>query len=106
MNAPPGTPVPAAATPTIGGGIAGIASKVEQQGIKVYKERKKYNEWEFVYDISKDPARTGGAAIPQATTTPPGTPIGASPATPASLGTTTATPTATPPPPPAAPPTQ
>jgi len=34
----------------IGGGIAGVASKLEAYGIKVYKERNKYNEWEFVYD--------------------------------------------------------
>ncbi len=45
----------------IGGGIAGVASKREQEGIKIYKERKKYNEWEFVYDITKDASRTGGA---------------------------------------------
>jgi hypothetical protein len=45
----------------VGGGIAGVASKREQEGIKLYKEKKKYNEWEFVYDITKDPARTGVA---------------------------------------------
>ncbi len=39
---------------TIGGGIAGVASKLEAQGIKVYNERTKYNEWEFVYDPRKD----------------------------------------------------
>ncbi len=49
------TPQAAAAAPTIGGGIAGVASKREQEGIKVYKDKTKYNEWEFVYDISKDP---------------------------------------------------
>jgi hypothetical protein len=43
---------------TITGGIAGVASKVERQSIKVYSERHKYNEWEFIYDFSKD--RTGG----------------------------------------------
>ncbi len=37
-----------------GGGIAGVASKSEQQGIKVYNDRTKYNEWEFVYDPRKD----------------------------------------------------
>ena len=51
---------------SIGGGLAGVASKLEQEGIKRYKDRKLYNEWEFVYDITKDPARTGG--LPQ----PPG----------------------------------
>ena len=49
------------AAQTIGGGIAGVASKREQEGIKSYKDKTKYNEWEFVYDISKDTSRTGGA---------------------------------------------
>jgi hypothetical protein len=48
----------------VGGGIAGVASKQEQDGIKLYNERSSYNEWEFVYDMSKDTSRTGGAAIP------------------------------------------
>jgi hypothetical protein len=43
----------------IGGGIAGIASKREQDAIKTYKERTAYNEWEFVYEAAKDPARRG-----------------------------------------------
>jgi hypothetical protein len=58
---------------TIGGGIAGVASKYEQDGIKVYNDQKSYNKWEFVYDITKDPARTGGTvpqpAAPQQSTT-------------------------------------
>lgn len=49
------------ATQTIGGGIAGIASTRTQEGIKVYKDKKKYNEWEFVYDVTKDPTKNGGA---------------------------------------------
>jgi len=57
-----GTLQTAAAAPTIGGGIAGVASKREQEGIKIYKDKTKYNEWEFVYDISKDQSRTGAAA--------------------------------------------
>jgi hypothetical protein len=47
---------------TIGGGIAGVASKREQDGIKTYKDKTSYHEWEFVYDITKDPLRGGGAA--------------------------------------------
>jgi hypothetical protein len=39
---------------TIGGGIAGVATKFEAQGIKLYNDRAKYNEWEFVYDPRKD----------------------------------------------------
>ena len=44
----------------IGGGIGGVASKAEREGIKIFNERTTYNEWEFVYDITKDPARGGG----------------------------------------------
>ena len=39
---------------TIGGGIAGVASKLEGDSIKIYRERQKYNEWEFIYDIKED----------------------------------------------------
>ncbi len=63
-----GTPVAQQPTQTtIDGGIAGIASKVEREGIKVFNERTAYNEWEFVYDLSKDPAMAngGGAAAGQ-----------------------------------------
>ncbi|MDP9052737.1 MAG: hypothetical protein M3N93_00295, partial [Acidobacteriota bacterium] len=42
---------------TIGGGIAGVASKREQDAIKSYKDRTVYNEWEFVYDLTKDSSR-------------------------------------------------
>jgi hypothetical protein len=50
----------------IGGGIAGVASESTGPAIKVYNERKRYNEWEFVYDQSKDRGlagvqRNGGA---------------------------------------------
>lgn len=45
---------------TIGGGIAGVASKLEREGIKLYNERSAYNEWEFVYDMTRDPLRGGG----------------------------------------------
>jgi hypothetical protein len=64
------------ASQTIGGGMAGVASKYEQEGIKIYKEQKPYNKWEFVYDITKDPARTGGAQAP-ATPAPSGAAPGA-----------------------------
>ena len=36
------------------GGIAGVASKLELDSIKVYNDRSKYNEWEFIYDPRKD----------------------------------------------------
>jgi len=34
-----------------------VASTVERTGIKIYNDRSKYNEWEFIYDFGKD--RTG-----------------------------------------------
>jgi hypothetical protein len=33
-------------------GIAGVASKSELEGIRRYKDRSKYKEWEFVFDMS------------------------------------------------------
>jgi hypothetical protein len=52
-----------AAQQVIGGGLAGVASKREREGIKSYNQRTKYNEWEFVYDISKDPTKTRQAGV-------------------------------------------
>jgi hypothetical protein len=43
----------------MGGGIAGVASEAKDPSIIVYNERKKYNEWEFVYDQSKDRGLAG-----------------------------------------------
>jgi len=43
----------------IGGGIAGVASEYTGPTIKIYNERKKYNEWEFVYDQAKDRGLAG-----------------------------------------------
>ena len=51
------TPGPGLGTPAVGGGIAGVASTIEKTGIKIYNDRSKYNEWEFIYDFGKD--RTG-----------------------------------------------
>jgi type II secretory pathway pseudopilin PulG len=62
-----GTPItPTTSGQIIGGGIAGVASKLEQDGIKMYNNHESYDEWEFVYDLSKDPARAGSAVNPQA----------------------------------------
>jgi hypothetical protein len=47
------------AGPQIGGGIAGVASKLEAEGIKVYGDRTKYNEWEFVYDPRQERSAAG-----------------------------------------------
>ena len=43
----------------VGGGIAGVASEYTGPAIKIYNERKKYNEWEFVYDQAKDHGLAG-----------------------------------------------
>lgn len=49
-----------------GAGIAGVASKMEAEGIKVYNEKTKYNEWEFIYDMRKDRLMGGGGTpVPQ-----------------------------------------
>lgn len=47
--------------PGAAGGIAGVASKLDQKSIKTYEERSKYDEWEFIYDPRKD---TTGALGP------------------------------------------
>jgi hypothetical protein len=48
----------------LGGGIAGVASKVDAEGIKIYKEKTNYKEWEFVYDPTKDQQRMAGQQVP------------------------------------------
>jgi hypothetical protein len=53
--------VPGASGLQIGGGIAGVASVFEGPSIKVYNEREKYQEWEFVYDMKKDKRLLGAA---------------------------------------------
>lgn len=57
------------------GGIAGVASTVEREGIKVYNEKSKYNQWEFLYDFSKE-AGAGqvrpAVPVPGASTASPG----------------------------------
>jgi hypothetical protein len=54
---------------TIGGGIAGVASTAEGEGVKVYNDRSLYQEWEFIYDASKpkaipNPNATGAGGTP------------------------------------------
>jgi hypothetical protein len=38
---------------TVGGGIAGVASNSEGEGVMVYNDRTVYKEWEFIFDPSK-----------------------------------------------------
>jgi hypothetical protein len=35
------------------GGLAGVASNFKGPSIKVYKDRQKYNEWEFIFDLKQ-----------------------------------------------------
>ena len=48
------------------GGIAGVASKVEERGVKVYKGRDYFNEWEFVFDHreAQNQALAGMGGVP------------------------------------------
>ncbi len=63
----------------IGGGIAGVASMFEAEGIKIYNDRTKYNEWEFIYDFRKDQKGAGGQAAGAAPVLPGSAPGGALP---------------------------
>ncbi len=56
----------------LGGGIAGVASKVDAEGIKIYKEKTNYKEWEFIYDPSKDQKNAQGQMPGQIPGTIPG----------------------------------
>ncbi len=47
------------------GGIAGVASTAEGKGIHVVNDHTKYKEWEFVYDIKKDPTVMGAGGVAQ-----------------------------------------
>lgn len=54
---------------TIGGGIAGVASNAEGEGVKVYNDRTLYQEWEFIFDPAKqkqipNPNATGAGGTP------------------------------------------
>ncbi len=68
--------IQAAAAPAPAGppGIAGVASRLEMEGIMVYNDRSKYNEWEFLYDPRTEVTTVlpGGAASPAG----PGVPTG------------------------------
>jgi len=41
------------------GGLAGVASKKDMDGIMVYNEQTNYKKWEFVYDLQKELAAKG-----------------------------------------------
>jgi hypothetical protein len=50
---PGGMPVGNPGGQTIGGGIAGVASTAEGEGVKVYNDHSLYAEWEFIFDPQK-----------------------------------------------------
>jgi hypothetical protein len=69
----------------LGGGIAGVASKAESDSIMAYNDHSKYNEWEFVYDPTKEkplPNPAGGR-----TTGTPASQMGSTPSGPSPFGT-------------------
>jgi hypothetical protein len=47
----------------LAGSFAGVASTAESPSIKIYNDHQKYNEWEFIYDYSKDVAKAAGLAV-------------------------------------------
>jgi type II secretory pathway pseudopilin PulG len=63
----------------IGGGIAGVASTSEGASIMVYHDRSNYNEWEFIFDYTKQKAApnanagVAGTPVQNLGTTGPGT---------------------------------
>jgi uncharacterized membrane protein YgcG len=66
---PGGMPQQAMGGQTFGGGIAGVASTAEGEGVKVYNERTLYQEWEFIFDPAKqkqipNPNATGLGGTP------------------------------------------
>jgi hypothetical protein len=46
----------------LGGGLVGVATTVEMEGIRRYKDHSNYSEWEFVYDPKDAQAKQGQAA--------------------------------------------
>ena len=68
----------------IGGGIAGIASKYEAEGIMVINDRTAINEWEYIFDFTKwrpplnplsgTPGQQAGTPIGNQPMSPAGTP--------------------------------
>ncbi len=43
------------------GGLAGVASKKDMDGIMVYNEQTNYKKWEFIYDLQKEMQSKGAA---------------------------------------------
>ena len=78
---PGGMPTGVAGAQTIGGGIAGVASQAEGEGVKVYNDHSLYAEWEFIFDPQKqkqipNPNAQGAGGTPASQM---GTPAGQQP---------------------------
>ncbi len=74
---------------TVGGGIAGVATTLEATGIKIYGDRTKYNEWEFIYDPRKDPRLGGMGAVGPVPGLQPGPSTGSNTSTSSTTSTNT-----------------
>jgi hypothetical protein len=88
---PGGMPTQAGVGQTVGGGLAGVASTSEGEGVKVYNDRSLYAEWEFIFDPAKvkqipNPNAQGAVGTPASQIgNQIGTPLG-SPAAPPPTG--------------------
>ncbi|MGH9557714.1 MAG: hypothetical protein ACRD30_00640, partial [Bryobacteraceae bacterium] len=49
--------------PPVAGGLAGVASTFDAPSIKIYKDQKQYNKWEFIFDLKQ--GLPGQPATPQ-----------------------------------------
>jgi hypothetical protein len=58
----------ASGSTTLGGGLAGVASKSELEGIMVYNSQTLYKKWEFVFDPTKVPPIAGGGSTTKGAT--------------------------------------
>jgi len=73
LTTPRQTPPPVADNGTVNtGGLAGVASTYKAASIKVYKDRHKYNEWEFIFDLKSGIPGQQPAAAPTAAQSPTG----------------------------------
>lgn len=58
----------------LSGGIAGVASKADMEGIRKYNDRTNYKEWEFLFDFRKAMQAAGMGAGPGTQPGAPGQP--------------------------------
>jgi hypothetical protein len=82
------------------GGIAGVASMYKGTSIKIYGERQKYQEWEFIFSMNnqqngagqnRNPLQPGQNGLTPGQNGQPGQPGQTNGANPAPIGSTTGT---------------